>query len=75
MSHNTINFHTSLPIHCWLNKIKFISDLKRKGESIASGMRGLHQNFLSGETCLSFPFGVNVLFNDDLILKFLETST
>lgn len=74
MSHNTIHFHTSSAIHCWLNKVKFVSDLQRKEESVASGVRGLHQNCLSGETCLSFPVGVNVLLNDDWILKFLETS-
>lgn len=73
MSHNTIHFHTSSAVHCWLDKIKSMSDLQRK-ESIARGVRGSHQNCLSGETCLSFPVGVNVLLNDDWILKFLETS-
>lgn len=75
MSPNTMNFHTCSLIHCWLYKIKFISALRRKEESIPSGVRGCPQNFLFGETRLSLPFGVKVLFNGDVIVKFLEAST
>lgn len=38
-------------------------------------MRGLHQDFLSDEMHLSFPFGVKGPLRGDLTLKLLEPST